>query len=241
MEAPVRAVLFDLDDTLVDHSHATLMATRAAVALERALADASFDAVVAQSQILLERFHPQAVAGHLTFEQARVERYRELLRTFGCGCERAEELAAVHLRAYREAERAVPGVKALLDHLRARGITLAIVSNNTRAEQEAKLRRRDLFDHFAEIIVSGDHKVSKPDPRLFTIALDKLGVAAKSCVHVGDSWDIDVCGAVAAGIRPVWLNRFKRAPGIGPVVVEIATFDDLHTVVAALLEPTGRR
>ncbi len=238
---PVRAVLFDLDDTLVDHTHATLAATRAAVALERALSHVPFDDIVRHSQALLERFHPQAVAGHLTFEQARVERYRELLRAFGCSCERAEELAVAHLRAYQAAERTVPGAEALLGHLSAHGIALAIVSNNTRAEQEAKLRRRGLFDYFAEIIVSGDHKIAKPDPQLFLLALGKLGIAAESCVHVGDNWDVDVCGAVAAGIRPLWLNRFKRMPGIGPAAAEVTGFEDLDAVVAALLESTDRR
>ncbi len=118
---------------------------------------------------------------------------------------------------------------------------LAIVSNNTRSEQEAKLQRRGLFDRFAEIIVSGDHRIAKPDPRLFMIARGKLGIAAENCVHIGDSWDIDVCGAVAAGIRPLWLNRFKRKPGIGPAAAEVAGFDDLNAVVAALLTPTDRR
>lgn len=238
---PVRAVLFDLDDTLIDHSYATIAATRAAIALEPALAAAPFDQVVAQSQALLDRLHPQVVAGQLMFDQARIQRYLQLLRVFGCSSDNAEQLAAAHVHAYRTAERAVPGAKALLDCLDERGIALAIVSNNTRAEQEAKLRRLKFFDHFAAIIVSGDHGVAKPDPALFAIALRNLGVAAEDSVHVGDSWEFDVCGAAAAGIRPIWLNRFQRAPGSANDTAEIRGFEDTNAIVAALLQPTGRR
>lgn len=238
---PVRAVLFDLDDTLIDHSYATIAATKAAVALEPALSAASLDQVVAHSQMLLERLHPRVVCGELTFDQARIERYSELLRAFGCSTGKAEQLAAVHVQAYRSAERAVPGAKALLAHLDERGIALAIVSNNTRAEQEAKLRRISFFNYFSAIVVSGDHQVAKPDPALFAVALRKLGVAAEDCVHVGDNWDSDVCGASAAGIRCVWLNRFKQERRASPDAGEIYGFDDLNAVVAALLEPTGCR
>lgn len=237
----MRAVLFDLDDTLVDHSHSTLAATRAVVALEPALSTAPVDQVVTQSQALLDRIHPHVVAGRLTFEQARVERYRQLLQTFGGAPERAEELAVVHAREYRAAERVVPGALALLGHLKQRGILLAIVSNNTRAEQEAKLRRLELLDYFSEIVVSGDHQIAKPDPELFAIALRKLGVAAEDCVYIGDSWDSDVCGASAAGIRAIWLNRFKRNPGSAVEITELLGFENLPAVVTALFGPTGCR
>jgi putative hydrolase of the HAD superfamily len=55
--------------------------------------------------------------------------------------------------------------------------------------------------------VSGDHPFSKPDPRLFQVALEKAQVTASQAVHVGDSFASDVFGAQAAGIRPIWFKR----------------------------------
>ena len=65
-----------------------------------------------------------------------------------------------------------------------------------------------MIDAFDDIVVSADHGINKPDARLFHIALDRLGVSPAQAVHVGDSWSADIEGAINAGIRPVWFNRF---------------------------------
>jgi putative hydrolase of the HAD superfamily len=55
-----------------------------------------------------------------------------------------------------------------------------------------------------------DHDIAKPDPRLFQIALDRLGMAAGDAVFAGDRVQIDVRGAQAAGMRAVWFDRGVR-------------------------------
>ena len=54
--------------------------------------------------------------------------------------------------------------------------------------------------------MSEEAGVSKPDPRIFRIALERLGCAAGEAVMVGDSWSADIVGARAAGIRAIWFN-----------------------------------
>jgi len=53
----------------------------------------------------------------------------------------------------------------------------------------------------------------KPDPRIFRVALDALGIEAARAVHVGDSVRADVDGAVAAGVEPIHLDPFGRCQG----------------------------
>ena len=114
-------------------------------------------------------------------------------------------------RSYRVAERAVPGAHELLAALKRAGYPMFIVSNNTRVEQEGKLARLG-FDHFFDaLIVSGDHPFAKPDPRLFSVALDVSGVEASEAVHVGDSYANDVVGAQASGIRSIWFDRVGQS------------------------------
>jgi putative hydrolase of the HAD superfamily len=55
--------------------------------------------------------------------------------------------------------------------------------------------------------------VAKPDPRIFGLALDSLGVeASENVLHVGDSLRYDVTGALAAGLRPVHLDPYGFCP-----------------------------
>ena len=49
--------------------------------------------------------------------------------------------------------------------------------------------------------------MAKPDPRIFAIALERLGCAAADAVMIGDSWPADIEGARAAGVRAIWFNR----------------------------------
>ena len=60
---------------------------------------------------------------------------------------------------------------------------------------------------FQFVIFSQDYGVEKPNPRLFKIAVEKAGCSKQQLLHVGDSLQNDVMGAVSAGIKCVWLNR----------------------------------
>jgi len=100
-----------------------------------------------------------------------------------------------------------------LGELRARGLRLAIVSNF-----DGRLTRicegLGIAHYFATIVMSGRAGAAKPDPRVFELALDRVGVRAEDAVHVGDSIREDVDGARAAGLRGILLQRTlqPRAP-----------------------------
>ena len=203
----LRAIFFDLDDTLFEHTFAHAHATRSGKAADVALRDVSFELYETRACAILEEIHPSVVAGRLTFDAARTRRYERLADEFGGNRSLASTQAAAHMAAYRTAERAVPGAHELLTALKRAGYPMFIVSNNIRAEQEGKLARLG-FDHFFDaLIVSGDHPFAKPDPRLFAVALNAAGVAAEHAAHIGDSLTTDVSGAQAAGIHAVWFNR----------------------------------
>lgn len=212
-DSQLRAVFFDLDDTLYDHSFAAEIATRSAMALDEGLRGVSFANYFSRSQALLEVMHPSVVSGQISFAEARNRRYELLATEFGGDRSRAVTQAQTHLTTYRKSERAVPGAHELLTALRQAGYPLFIVSNNTRHEQEGKLLRLGLSHFFDALILSGDHAFSKPDPRLFQAALQIAQVSAAQAVHVGDSYASDVIGAQSAGVRAIWFNRDgKLAP-----------------------------
>src|SRR5688572_7353732 len=101
MHASVRAVLIDLDDTLFDHTHATHFALTRLQAFEPALADLAVDVLRREHSAILEELHPQVMAGRMTIEAARVERFRRLL-ALGATVDAATNAVAA-ARCYREA------------------------------------------------------------------------------------------------------------------------------------------
>jgi putative hydrolase of the HAD superfamily len=82
--------------------------------------------------------------------------------------------------------------------------------------------------------------VSKPDPRIFQIALDRLECRADEVVMVGDSWAADVIGARAAGINAIWFNP-DRAPSPEPDagVVELHRLEPIDVALATIFGGAG--
>ncbi len=122
-----------------------------------------------------------------------------------------------------------------LDALRG-DYALALVTNGASCLQREKLAASGLADRFDAIVVSGDLVKSKPDPAIFAAALRALGAEPADAVMVGDSLSKDVDGALAAGLRAVWVNR-DGAPlpaGRGDVVA-IRDLGALAGVLAGLV------
>jgi len=94
----------------------------------------------------------------------------------------------------------VKGAARALETLRDRGLLLAVVSNGD-GQAPRRLEEAGLARFLQVIIDSGNVGVEKPDPRIFHLALEKLGVPPDEAVHVGDFYDVDVLGARKAGLR----------------------------------------
>ena len=123
--------------------------------------------------------------------------------------------ALTELHAYHRATNLwelVPAeVRPVLTSLRERGLKTAVVSN-ANGTLRAHLDRIGLSAYFDTVLDSCDEGVEKPDPRLFQIALSRVGGDAATTIHVGDIYQIDVVGARAAGIRPVLLDQQDLQP-----------------------------
>ena len=128
------------------------------------------------------------------------------------GIPRSEATAAAlaELHVYHQAnnlwELVPDGVRPALAALRARGLTLVVVSN-ANGTLCAHVNRLDLGSCFDCVIDSCDVGVEKPDPRIFEIALTRAGAERETTIHVGDLYHVDVLGARAAGLRAVLLDE----------------------------------
>jgi putative hydrolase of the HAD superfamily len=219
-----RAILFDLDDTLIQ-AYAEAQAAWLVVAHE--LADD------------LEPFTPGEIAEAVgafarTFwadpERHRLWRMRlsHARREIVAGCFAAlastgrqapkagvAQRLADRFSAYRDENmRPFPDTHTVIDALRARGTRLALVTNGASETQRAKLDRFDLANRFDHIQIEGEHEFGKPDERAYLHALRKLGVDARDTWMVGDNLEWEVAAPQRLGILGIWFDA--AAKGLPP-------------------------
>jgi putative hydrolase of the HAD superfamily len=124
------------------------------------------------------------------------------------GLERMPLAAFERLRDYQNThcvwEVVMEGVVPALERLRAR-YRLGIVSNAS-GSVRAAFERVGLAPFFEVIVDSAIEGVEKPDPRIFHIALERMGERPERSAYVGDIYHVDVLGARAAGLHPVLLD-----------------------------------
>jgi putative hydrolase of the HAD superfamily len=149
---------------------------------------------------------------------------RTMARLFGVAEEDVDAAAAAIEAVYLEEPFVpVPGVGQHLLRLEDSGTLLAVVSNASgRVEAElaahgiCAVGERALAGGLAEVAVVVDSHhvgVEKPDPAIFALALEALGVDAQRCLYVGDSVHFDVNGASAAGLHPVHVTVLAECAG----------------------------
>lgn len=229
----MRAVLLDLDDTLSDHTHSSRAALLEVCRANPGLAARPFATLLADHATILEVVHLEMLRGALSMEAARAERFRRLFAQHGCDTD-PMAAAACYREAYQRSRQAVPGALALLEQLRER-VAVAVVTNNTQAEQEEKLRYLGMRHLVDVLVVSETVGVAKPDPAIFAAALRQLGCVAEDAVMLGDSWAADVIGARAAGVRAVWLNRHGFTCPDPALAHELVSLEPTTVVVELLL------
>jgi putative hydrolase of the HAD superfamily len=111
---------------------------------------------------------------------------------------------------------------------------IALISNTMSNQPRLILEETGLIRHFRVVVCSRDLGIRKPNPRIFTYVLKKLGVDPEETVHVGDSVEADMGGASKAGIRPIWIKTSSVISWTGYAISSIC---DLPNFLANLDNP----
>ena len=220
-------ILFDLDDTLFDHTATARATLRAAAATLPFFEGVEFEPFYQLYSDLLEEYHHKTQVGLCSFDEARQLRFELLLAPYWPAATAAEIAAFIgaNQHHYPLLRQPVAGARPLLQALKPQ-FRIGIITNNRTAEQVEKLAFLGLTDLVDALITSEEVGVPKPDPRIFAAALQRLRARPEETVLVGDNWHADVLGALAAGIRPVWLNRTGVARPL-PQVAGLSSFEPL--------------
>jgi len=192
----IRAIIFDLDNTLVDFM---TMKDRAIDAAVHAMVDSGLEMTQAQAKEKINAIYKRA---GIEYQQV----FDEFLKVeYGTIDNKIISAGIVAYRTAREAAlKPYPKVFPTLIELIKMGIKLAIVSDAP--SNEAWLRLSYLnFHHLFDVIITYDEsREKKPSPAPFNLALNKLKLSANECLMIGDWAERDVVGAKAVGMKTVF-------------------------------------
>jgi HAD superfamily hydrolase (TIGR01549 family) len=209
----LRALLFDLDDTLLEthHAHQAALSTSCARAAERH-PEWTVEALVGIFTETYRRLEDDLEAGRIKFATQllfRTQTWQETLAACGLPQQIGEELALVYLEKRRSLYQLYDDVPENLAAL-GQEYRLVLVTNGLSDLQREKIAAVKLERWIQNIVVSGEVDSWKPDPGIFHHALGLAGVQPHEAVMIGDSLTRDIVGAAGVGIPTVWMRRYPH-------------------------------
>jgi putative hydrolase of the HAD superfamily len=220
-----RAVLFDVDGTLLDHDGAALRALLRWLPKRYPSVAVDPDRDTAAWLRAQEEHYPRFAAGEIDFTAQRRARVRSFCldtgRAVPDGDEEADEWWRGYLPLVDGELRAYPDAAPVLRRLRRDGVRVCAVSNSDPRYQRSKLDRVGLGELVPHLVCCADAGgLGKPHPAIFHAGLRAVGAEPGEALHVGDDLARDARAARAAGIAGVWLNRGpdRPAPDDVPVI-----------------------
>ncbi|WNH49085.1 HAD family hydrolase [Stenotrophomonas aracearum] len=204
MNFPVLAITLDLDDTLWPFAPigARIDQVLYEWMLQHSPATAAMYPVVAMRELRERSFRDNP---HLHYDLSALRRLtlQEALENSGADLALLEPAYEAFYAARNQVE-CYPDAIEALTRIAAR-VPVAALSNGN-----ADLARIGLDHHFAFQLGSREHGAAKPAASIFHAACERLGVAPAHVLHVGDHVEMDVVGAMQAGLRGCWINRVEH-------------------------------
>ncbi|MDE0886867.1 MAG: HAD family hydrolase [Myxococcota bacterium] len=249
----IRAVSFDLFDTLVDLLSEGIpmedyrgRSVPWMLARVHALVDEKIPLDFEDYLAAMKRVDGVFRASHFGRgrEVSSLERFRAVLEEIGTGDEElAHAMVEAHMEGLYRQVRVLdhhPGVLAEL----ARRVRLGVCSNFSHSQTAYRvLQAAELGDLMEAVLISDAVGYRKPGPEIFRATLEALAVEPRELLHVGDRLGADIEGAAALGIRTVWIDRrvedAEAALAARPGCVPDFQISDLAELPALLSEATG--
>lgn len=201
----IRAVVWDIDDTIFDYAGADRTGMRNHLEHE-GLPDwcDTVERALARWEELTQLHWRRFAAGECDFQGQRRDRVRDFLR-LPLGDDEADAYFQRHITHYEAAWALFPDTVPALDTLA--GYRHAVLSNSALVHQDRKLRVLGVRDRFEALLCAVELGVSKPEPAAFHAVCEALGLAPDEVAYVGNEPDIDARGAADAGLLGIWLDR----------------------------------
>lgn len=220
-----KAVLFDLDNTLIDF---LTFKKETAKSASRAMVEQGFPYTEIETYgKIFSVYEQKGIEFQKTFRDVILPENMEINKA-----ERIQQAAIVaYLKRKFEVLRPYKNVKSVLLSLRNRGLNLGIVTDAPRNKAWQRLIITGLENEFDFVITLDDTKEKKPHPSPFFLAVQKLGVLPSACLFVGDSPERDIKGARDAGMATCLAKYGLWKKGEESADYEIESIDDLLNII----------
>ena len=194
LRVTIRAVLFDLDDTLYDRGE-----------LVRKVVIDQYEVFQTELRsVPKDRFVTRVLQLDDQGYADRRALYATVVAECGLAPDLIESFAENFWTSYDEKRQLPLDTWTTLQTLRKNGIKLGVVTNGGTDRQQRKLDSLGISSCFDVILISEAEGIEKPDPEIFHRALIRCGVQASEAIFVGDHPETDIGGALQAGLRAVW-------------------------------------
>ena len=219
-------ILFDADETLFDFKKSEREAFKNAIDY-----DESYHLQIYQE--INTAIWKEFEEGLITQAKLKIERFERLATRLGVTFD-AQAFSTSYMKHLADASFLYEGALEFIDSL-SKVCTLSIITNGLTDVQTKRIGQSIIAPYFKDIVISEAVKVSKPNPKIFELALNNINHQDKTTVlMVGDSLTSDIQGGINFGIDTCWYNPNKKEnkSDLSPTY-EVADFEQLKAIIFA--------
>lgn len=218
----IKAVVFDLDGTLLDRDNSLL------AFVGQQYNDLGKSVKHIPKDKFISRFIELDAKGYVWKDQV----YKQLIEELKIEGIDAQTLLEYYVTNFKRHCIPFPGLITMLENLTQKSIRLAMITNGRGQFQLDNILALGIKDYFDDIIISEWEGISKPNPAIFQKMLCNLGISADETVYIGDHPKNDIQAAKAIGMKTIW--KKDRHWNCTDADQEINSLDEIMKVVECL-------
>ncbi|GGF90455.1 HAD family hydrolase [Paenibacillus abyssi] len=216
----IKAVLFDLDGTLLDRDTSLMLFVR-----DQHNRYPQFQTI--ERDFFMQRFIQLDNNGYVWKDKV----YQQLIAEFSIQGIEWNELLNDYLSGFQRHCVGFPNLLNMLTQLKNNGLKLALVSNGFGQFQYDNFKALGIAHLFNEVLISEWEGLRKPDPAIFMRVLSKLGVEPKEALFVGDHPENDIRASQAVGMKAALKQNDAVSSGVDAEII----IDDLGELIQYIL------
>lgn len=240
MKGNIKAVVFDIDNTLYDYDGTHIKGMEAV----RAYCAETFGT---EKDVFLECYERAMSLAQKRIGESTAATHNRMIR-FQLMMEMLDQPLFPHVmnlyNSYWDTlmlhMKPNPGILELMRDLKKAGIKIGIGTDMTAHIQYRKLEKMGMAPYIDAMVTSEEAGVEKPHPHLFRLCVDKLGCEPQECVFIGDVIEKDVLGARNSGLHGVWYTKGKEVDKASLPFPAITSFREF-SILDTILEPQVKK
>ncbi len=212
-------LFFDLDHTLWDfdaNANETLSEIYVEFELDKTISapfEEFYRKYIYHNEILWDSYHK----GQITADELKWKRMWRTLLDFKIGNEQlSRDMAVKFLEILPTKRNLFPHTIEILDYLAEKKYALHLITNGFEKTQWSKLNNSGLGHYFTHVITSETSNSLKPKKEIFDYAMNKAGASLRESIMIGDNIEVDIQGAINAGMDSIFVNHINATTAINP-------------------------